>query len=75
MEYGLLGLLAAVLAAGLGVAGTWAFVEFVLEIGFSVDPMLIVWVVLGTVALSIAVGVATTWSALSTRPARFLREE
>lgn len=75
VEYGLLGLLAAVLAAGLGLAGTWAFVEFVLEIGFWVDPTLIVWVVLGTVALTIAVGVATTWSALSTRPARFLREE
>lgn len=75
VEYGLLGLLAAVLAAGLGLAGTWAFVEFVLEIGFWVDPALIVWVVLGTVALTIAVGTATTWSALSTRPARFLREE
>ncbi len=75
VEYGLLGLLAAVLAAGLGLAGTWAFVEFVLEIGFWVDPTLIVWVVLGTVALTIAVGTLTTWSALSTRPARFLREE
>lgn len=75
VEYGLLGLLAAVLAAALGLAGTWAFVEFVLEITFWVDPTLILWVVLGTVALSIAVGTATTWSALSTRPARFLREE
>ena len=75
VEYGLLGLLAAILAAGLGLAGTWAFVEFVLEIGFWVDPALILWVVLGTVALTIAVGTATTWSALSTRPARFLREE
>lgn len=75
VEYGLLGLLAAVLAAGLALAGTWAFVEFVLEIGFWVDPTLIVWVVLGTVALTIAVGTLTTWSALSTRPARFLREE
>jgi putative ABC transport system permease protein len=75
VEYGLLGLLAAVLAAGLGLAGTWAFVEFVLDIGFWVDPLLIVWVVLGTVALTVAVGTLTTWSALSTRPARFLREE
>ena len=75
VEYGLLGLLAAVLAAALGLAGTWAFVEFVLEITFWVDPLLIAWVVLGTVALTIAVGTATTWSALSTRPARFLREE
>ena len=39
IEYGLLGLLAAVLAAGLGLAGTWAFVEFVLEIDFWVDPL------------------------------------
>jgi hypothetical protein len=31
--------------------------------------------VLATVLLSVAVGTATTWSALSTRPAQFLREE
>ncbi len=38
VEYGLLGLLAAVLAAILGLIGTWAFVEFVLEIDFWVEP-------------------------------------
>lgn len=75
VEYGVLGLLAAVLAGLLGLAGTWGFVEFVLEIDFWADPALIVWVALGTVALTIAVGMLTTWSALSARPARFLREE
>lgn len=75
VEYGLLGLLAAVLAALLGLAGTWAFVEFVLEIDFWADPLLIFWVALGTIALAIVVGMLTTWSALSTRPAAFLREE
>ncbi len=75
VEYGLLGLLAAVLAALLGLAGTWAFVEFVLEIDFWADPALLIWVTLGTIALAIIVGMLTTWSALSTRPARFLREE
>jgi len=75
VEYGLLGLLAAFLAALLGLAGTWAFVEFVLEFNFWADPMLIVWVTLGTILLAIAVGMLTTWSALSTRPASFLREE
>ena len=75
VEYGLLGLLAAILAGLLGLAGTWAFVAFVLEIDFWVDPQLIVWVAAATVALTIAVGTLTTWSALSTRPARFLREE
>lgn len=75
VEYGLLGLLAAVLAALLGLAGTWAFVEFVLEIDFWADPALLIWVTLGTIALAIVVGMLTTWSALSTRPAGFLREE
>lgn len=75
VEYGLLGLLAAVLAALLGLAGTWAFVEFVLEIDFWADPALLIWVAIGTVALAIVVGMLTTWSALSTRPASFLREE
>lgn len=75
VEYGMLGLLAALLASLLGVAGTWAFVEFVLEIDFWVDPMLILWVAAGTIVLAIIVGMATTWSALSTRPATFLREE
>jgi putative ABC transport system permease protein len=75
VEYGMLGLLSAVLASLLGLAGTWAFVEYVLEIDFWVDPMLIIWVAAGTIALAIIVGMATTWSALSTRPATFLREE
>jgi putative ABC transport system permease protein len=75
VEYGLLGLLAAVLAALLGLVGTWAFVEFVLEIDFWADAALLVWVAIGTIALAIVVGMLTTWSALSTRPASFLREE
>jgi putative ABC transport system permease protein len=32
-------------------------------------------VTVGTVVLAAAVGMLTTWSALSTRPASFLREE
>ncbi|MBK8084382.1 MAG: FtsX-like permease family protein [Devosia sp.] len=75
IEYGLLGLLAALLAAGLALAGTWAFVEFALEIDFWVDPWLMAWVILGTIALTVAVGTASTWTALSVRPASFLRDE
>ena len=75
VEYGLLGALSAVLAALIGIAGTWAFVTFLLEIDFRLDLMLVVWVVLATIALAIVVGMATTWSALSRRPATFLRQE
>ena len=75
IEYGLLGTLAAVIAAALGVFGTWAFVELVLEIDFTVNPWVIVGVIVSAVALTIAVGTATTWSALSIKPAGYLREE
>jgi len=75
VEYGLLGLIAALLATVLGVVGAWGFVEFVLEIDFFADPAVIGLVIGATVLIAIAVGMAMTWSALSTRPARFLREE
>ena len=55
--------------------GTWAFVTQVLEMEFYVDWLVIAGVIVAAVVLTIAVGVATTWSALSVKPARFLREE
>lgn len=75
VEYGLLGTLAAVIAAGLGLVGAWAVVELVMEIDFNVNPLVIVAVIVSTVVLTIAVGVATTWSALSIKPSGYLREE
>ena len=75
IEYGLVGALSALLATVLGVAGAWAFVAVVLESDFSVDPLLLLAVVAMAALLTIAVGAATTWSALSVKPARFLRDE
>jgi putative ABC transport system permease protein len=75
VEYGLLGALAALLAAALGIAGSWAFVTQILEIDYFADPVTVTAVILGAVILTIAIGTLTTWSALSVRPARFLREE
>lgn len=75
IEYGVLGVLSALLAVGLGTAGAWAFVTYVLEIAFVANAGLILLVVVGAVALTIAIGTATTWSALSVRPAQQLRAE
>jgi putative ABC transport system permease protein len=75
VEYGVLGTLAALLAVALGLAGSWAFVTQILEINWYPDPLTIALVVAGAVLLTIAIGTLTTWSALSVRPARFLREE
>ncbi len=75
VEYGLVGALAAVFAAILGTTGAWAFVTQVLESEFTIDWGLLALVIIGASLLTILVGAATTWSALSVRPAPFLREE
>lgn len=75
VEYGVLGLLAAAMGAGLGVAATWAILTFVMEIPFAPDLFTIVIVIIGAVLTTIATGVLTTWSAMSVRPARQLRAE
>lgn len=73
IEYGLLGVLATILAAILGTIGAWLVVTRLLELPFSFDPWLIVWVMSGATALTIATGLITTWSALSVKPAQHLR--
>ncbi|SFZ86783.1 putative ABC transport system permease protein [Devosia enhydra] len=72
-EYGLLGLLAATLGTGIGVGAAWAFLTYVLESPFNLDIGLIALVLAVAMIISIGVGMATTWSALSARPVRHLR--
>lgn len=74
LEYALLGAFAALLATGIGVAGAWAITNRLLpHIGFTVDPVLVPVVLAGAVTLTIATGAATTWRALSSKPAQYLR--
>ncbi len=74
IEYSLLGAFAAAIATGVGMVGAWLITRNALEVGFSVDPQLIGSVILGAIVLTVATGAATTWRALSMRPARYLRE-
>ncbi|RUT34853.1 FtsX-like permease family protein [Arsenicitalea aurantiaca] len=73
VEYGLLGFISALFASVLGTLGAWAIVTHVLELQFAADPGLIALVIGGSVVLTMLVGVGVTWSALSVRPARYLR--
>lgn len=75
VEYGVLGLLAALMGAGLGAAATWAILTFVMEIPFAPNLLTIALVIVGAVATTIVTGVVTTWSAMSVRPARQLRAD
>ena len=74
LEYALLGTFAAALATIVGIAGAYAIIKLAgMDVGFGVDPVLILGVLAGSVVLTIVTGAATTWSALSTRPAQYLR--
>ena len=74
LEYSLLGAFAAAIATIVGIAAAWSITRRALEVGFSADPMLIGLIVAGAVLLTVATGAVTTWKALSTRPAQFLRD-
>ncbi len=73
LEYALLGAFAALIATIVGVAGAWAITTAEMDVAFAIDARLILAVLAGSVALTIATGAVTTWSALSTRPAQYLR--
>jgi putative ABC transport system permease protein len=75
IEYGLLGLLATLVAAGLGAVAAWAVASQVLQLHFALDLPLVAAVALGAVAVTMFTGLVTTWSALTARPAAFLRAE
>jgi putative ABC transport system permease protein len=75
IEYGLLGLLAALVAAGLGAVAGWAVTARLLELAFHLDWMLIAEVALAAVAVTILTGLVMTWTTLAARPAAFLRAE
>ncbi len=74
VEYALLGGFAAILATVVGTFGALMIVtETQLSVSFGVDPFLVFYVMVGSIILTILTGAATTWSALSTRPAQYLR--
>ena len=74
VEYALLGGFSAILATVVGGLGAFAIVENTgLSGGFGVDPLLVLEVMVGSIVLTILTGAATTWSALSTKPAQYLR--
>jgi putative ABC transport system permease protein len=75
VEYGLLGLLATLVAAGIGALGGWLVVTRVLQLSFSFDAGLVMAVAVGAMGVTVFTGLATTWSALAARPAAFLRAE
>uniref|UniRef100_UPI002FDC2C89 ABC transporter permease n=1 Tax=Falsiroseomonas oryzae TaxID=2766473 RepID=UPI002FDC2C89 len=75
VEFGLLGLVAGLLAAAAGSAASWAVVRFVMRGEWVFLPGTLAVVVLGCVLLTLALGYVGTALALRVRPAPLLRNE
>jgi putative ABC transport system permease protein len=75
IEYGLLGLATAVLAAVLGSVIAWLFVTQVMEENWRFVPATIAGTALIGMVLTLLIGLAGTWRALGQRPAQHLRNE
>ena len=71
----LLGLTAAVIALGAGIAAGWGVSRFVMETDFQVAMLNAVTIILGGVATTLITGIIFAWRPLSERPARVLRSK
>jgi putative ABC transport system permease protein len=75
IEYAVLGLLAGVVAVGLGLAGGWYVVTYVLKMEWALSWPPLLLTVAGGMAITVLLGLIGTWSALRVRPNSVLRSE
>jgi putative ABC transport system permease protein len=75
VEFGVLGLVAGLLAAAVGTAASWGVVRFLMRAEWAFLPGTLAATVLGCVAMMLVVGFAGTEAALRARAAPLLRNE
>lgn len=75
LEYAGLGLAAAVFGLAVGSAASWFLARFILEMPWSFDGPTAVLTALIAMLVTVAAGLAVTWTALSAKPAPFIRNE
>ncbi|MDE0780659.1 MAG: FtsX-like permease family protein [Alphaproteobacteria bacterium] len=75
LEYGLLGLVTAVIAALVGTITGWAVVTWLLRIGWGFDPGAIAVTTILATFITISAGLVGTWRAMRQKAAPWLRNE
>lgn len=75
IEYAALGLAAAVFGVVVGSIASWFLAYFILEMPWSFSFVTAALTALIAMAVTVAAGLAVTWTALSARPAPYLRNE
>lgn len=73
LEYALLGLVTAGFALIIGHIAAYLVLDLVMELPFSMQPVLAFVTIILAIILTIALGLLGTWSSLSKKPARVLR--
>jgi putative ABC transport system permease protein len=74
-EFGLLGLIAGLIAAGVGSAASYGVVHYILHTEWTFMPVTLIYTLAGALALMLLFGYAGTAAALRARPAPLLRNE
>jgi len=75
LEYGLLGVVTAVIAAGIGTVAAWGVLTWVMEVDWVFLPTAVFATVVLSAAVTIAFGFVGTWRALGQKAAPLLRNE
>lgn len=73
IEFGMIGLAAALVAMLAGGLAAWAVMTQIMEAKFVLDLAVLVVVVLAGVVATMLLGLVATWGSLTARPARLLR--
>ncbi len=75
LEYGLLGIMTAAIAAVLGTAAAWAVLTKAMNISWQFEPAVVLVTGIGSTLITLIFGFAGTWRALSHKAAPMLRHE
>ena len=75
IEYAALGLAAALFGLAVGSLASWFLARFILEMPWSFSFLTAALTAIIAMAVTVAAGLAVTWTALSAKPAPFLRNE
>lgn len=74
-EYGLMGLVTALIAAGVGTIAAWAVITFVMRAEWVFVPWAVVSTILLSIVITTGLGLLGTWTALGRKAAPLLRNE
>ncbi len=73
LEYGTIGLVTGVLALGAGTLAAWVVARYVFDVALVFNLTTALVTIIGGGGATLLFGLASSWAALSARPARLLR--